>query len=294
MQGFRKVDPDRWEFANEWFLRGQKHLLRNIVRRKHSSRSSCLMQQQQHQPNMKHEELDDEDIVMEIARLKQEQKVLDEELEGMNKRLEATERRPQQMMAFLHKIVEDPDILPRMMTENRRRRNQLLTDKKRRLMISSTTTSSNSSGGDAAAGTASIKTEEDDDGGLGVTSSPETGLEIESFCQSSPSQEASTQGGLWSSSQRQVMDRPWTTHHQDYSFYGCAGIASPASSAATRREFGIGNGLPMSTSPAASSVSGYGNSGSGSGQMGYFTEVVAGGDSTPPPPYPFSLLGGGF
>ena len=33
-QGFRKSDPDQWQFSNERFIRGRKDLLRDIHRRK--------------------------------------------------------------------------------------------------------------------------------------------------------------------------------------------------------------------------------------------------------------------
>lgn len=207
---------------------------------------------------------EDEEIVMEIAKLREEQKALEEELQGMTKRLETTERRPHQMMAFLYKVVEDPDILPRMMLQNKERTNQLK-EKKRHLAISSTTTSSNFS-------SPSVKTEEleDDLGTTGVvsSSSPETGFEMESFYQSSPSPEGTPVAGWWGQG-------------------GFTAVPSPLSAVQVA---GIGNGAAVANS-APSIFSGYGNASSGSGQIGYFAE-----SNRPPvqPPYPFSLFGGGF
>ncbi|XP_010527205.1 PREDICTED: heat stress transcription factor C-1-like [Tarenaya hassleriana] len=129
--GFRKVDPDRWEFANEHFLRGQKHLLKNIARRKLAR-------------DVYAESVDDGEIVKEIGRLKEEQRELEEEMERMSRRLEATERRPSQMMAFPYRVVDAPDLLPRMTPDKDHWKNQIAGEgdghefpgKKQRLMIS--------------------------------------------------------------------------------------------------------------------------------------------------------------
>jgi heat shock transcription factor len=113
-QGFRKVDPDRWEFAHVSFLRGQTHLLRQIVRRSGSS-------------GKRKDELgaagtaeDDEDgssatmVAMEVVRLRQEQKAIEDRVAVMWRRVQETERRPKQMLAFLLKVVGDPDVLRRL------------------------------------------------------------------------------------------------------------------------------------------------------------------------------------
>ncbi|XP_075522266.1 heat stress transcription factor C-1b-like [Primulina tabacum] len=156
--GFKKVDPDHWEFANEWFLRGQTQILSNIVRKKHSTKTYTS-----HHKIEDGEFCDEKELVLEIAKLRQEQKSLEQELESLTRRLEATEKRPQQMMTFLYKIVDDPDILPRMMLDKEKTRHLLFIDskKKRKLMMSSTT--SNSSSG-MAMSSSSIESEEDREG----------------------------------------------------------------------------------------------------------------------------------
>ncbi|GMI97724.1 hypothetical protein HRI_003441700 [Hibiscus trionum] len=249
--GFKKVDPDKWEFANEWFLRGQKHLLKNIVRRKHN-KSPYNMQ-------VRAGELGDEEIVTEIARLKVEQKSLEQELQGMNKRLVATERRPEQMIAFLKKVVEDPDLLPRMMLEKERTR-QFNADKKRRLTMMPNSFYSPSSN-IAISNNNSMKSEEEEEGHPGFISSPETGFCRSSY-QSSPSPDQDIQ----------LMN------------YGCATVSSQLPAVMVAPTV-IGNGMGVN-SPATSSVN---------GQVGYFGEMAPPWmEARPRPPYPFSLLEGGF
>ncbi|KAK1290275.1 Heat stress transcription factor C-1 [Acorus calamus] len=110
--GFRKVDPDRWEFAHECFLRGQAQLLPNIVRRRKCRSSKDTSSSDL---AMKMEDEKDQMVMMELGRLKEEQRVLDETIRGIGDRIKATERKPQQAMAFLVRIAENPDLLHRFL-----------------------------------------------------------------------------------------------------------------------------------------------------------------------------------
>ncbi|VAI11587.1 unnamed protein product [Triticum turgidum subsp. durum] len=107
--GFRKVDPDRWEFAHACFLRGQTHLLPRIVRRQSGGTGG------------KRAKDNDEDgdgsstmLAMEVVRLRREQRAAEERVAAMWRRVQETERRPKQMLAFLLKVVGDPDVLRRL------------------------------------------------------------------------------------------------------------------------------------------------------------------------------------
>ncbi|KAG1346554.1 heat stress transcription factor C-1b [Cocos nucifera] len=125
--GFKKVDPDRWEFAHESFLRGQTHLLPSMVRR--NKRKDGSSSGGGRKDGMEGEE-EEEGLIKELGRLRQEQRALQEELQGMSERLQATEKRPRKMMSFLVKVAEDPDFLPGLILS---RKQQLASEKKQRL-----------------------------------------------------------------------------------------------------------------------------------------------------------------
>ncbi|KAG6417089.1 hypothetical protein SASPL_119239 [Salvia splendens] len=115
--GFRKVDPDRWEFANEGFLGGQKHLLKTIRRRRNvmqgvvaqQAGGTCVELGQYGTD----EELDrlrrDRNILMsEIVKLKQQQLSSRQLVMAMEERLQNTEKKQQQMLTFLAKAFKSP------------------------------------------------------------------------------------------------------------------------------------------------------------------------------------------
>ncbi|KAG5388876.1 hypothetical protein IGI04_030417, partial [Brassica rapa subsp. trilocularis] len=132
-QGFRKVDSDRWEFANEGFLRGQKHLLKTITRRKpahahghgqqHSngqnpSVSSCVeVSKFGLEEEVERLKRDKNVLMQELVRLRQQQQSTDNNLQRMVQRLQGMENRQQQLMSFLAKAVQSPHFISQFLQQ---------------------------------------------------------------------------------------------------------------------------------------------------------------------------------
>ncbi|KAK4434053.1 Heat stress transcription factor A-6b [Sesamum alatum] len=118
--GFRKVDADKWEFANEGFLRGQRHLLKSIRRRKNPSTSNS------NQANLDScvevgrfgldAEIDrlrrDKNVLMvELVKLRQQQQNTKSYLKALEQRIKGTELKQQQTMSFLARALQNPTFL---------------------------------------------------------------------------------------------------------------------------------------------------------------------------------------
>ncbi|NP_001335364.1 Heat stress transcription factor A-2a [Zea mays] len=119
--GFRKVDPDRWEFANEGFQRGQRELLRTIKRRRPPSSpsaqqgqapSACLEVGQFGLDGEVHRLQRDRGILLaEVVKLRQEQQATRAQMQAMEKRITTAEQKQQQMTVFLARAMKNPSFI---------------------------------------------------------------------------------------------------------------------------------------------------------------------------------------
>ncbi|MCD7464142.1 Heat stress transcription factor A-2c [Datura stramonium] len=140
--GFRKVNPDHWEFANEGFLRGKKHLLRTIRRRKatnfikasSSSSSSCVELGRFGSFDGEIDRLrrDKKVLMIELVKLKQHQHATKSHLQAMEQKLEGTEKQQQQMMSFLAKALQNPNFVGQIMQQKDKLLEEAIFKKKKR------------------------------------------------------------------------------------------------------------------------------------------------------------------
>ncbi|CAI0434057.1 unnamed protein product [Linum tenue] len=141
--GFRKIDPERWEFGNEEFLRGHKHLLKNIRRRK--ALSIPPYQFHHHQASGSNNVVwfdgevdrlkrDKQVLTMELVKLRQQQQSTKAYVAELEQRLQGTETKQQQMMQFLAGAVRNPAFLHQLAQQKEKRKEleEALRKKRRR------------------------------------------------------------------------------------------------------------------------------------------------------------------
>ncbi|XP_073054164.1 heat stress transcription factor A-7a-like [Primulina eburnea] len=133
--GFRKIDPDKWEFANEAFLGTQKHLLKNIIRRRKAPSQSLPPQQDQAEPSCVVEvgsfgvdveidrlRCDKHVLMMELVKLRQQQQNTRAYLQHIEFKLQGTERKQQQMMSFLAIAMQNPEFIHQLVQLKEKRK----------------------------------------------------------------------------------------------------------------------------------------------------------------------------
>ncbi|GAB2296942.1 hypothetical protein Dimus_031044 [Dionaea muscipula] len=125
--GFRKVDTDRWEFANEGFIMDQKQLLVNIKRRKNPPAAVQAQQSLQGEVESVDElkEVDNSHLQKEVEILNGDKNVLAQEfvklrehqatsqnkLLVLRERLQGMEKSQQQMLSFIAMVAQSPGFL---------------------------------------------------------------------------------------------------------------------------------------------------------------------------------------
>ncbi|XP_074587409.1 uncharacterized protein LOC141843253 [Curcuma longa] len=154
--GFHKIDTDRWEFANESFLKGNKYILRNINRRRSSYQAHQLGNQIGSSSEMVKSGLvgeidmlrsDKRELLQEIVSLQQENRTTLQLMDSLNQRMQSAEMKQKQMVSFLAKVFRNPKFLDRL--RQQKEQSSITSSRVRRKFLKHTLSSSNSSAGDS-------------------------------------------------------------------------------------------------------------------------------------------------
>ncbi|VFQ64622.1 unnamed protein product [Cuscuta campestris] len=112
--GFRKIDPERWEFANDEFLRGQKHLLKNIHRRKpihshsHPPGSAIDPERAAFVEQIDKLTLEKSTLEASILTFRQQHSTAKLQVEQLTRRVANMEQRQEQLLGYFKKHINNP------------------------------------------------------------------------------------------------------------------------------------------------------------------------------------------
>ncbi|XP_073132188.1 heat stress transcription factor A-2-like [Henckelia pumila] len=140
---FRKINLGRWEFANENFQQGKKHLLKNIKRRKYDPqiRQGAVYNSLDSTKNSMEADLEtlrseqnatNEEIMM----LRQQQENAQKHLASLKHRLDITKMKRKHMINFLMESLKDQMFLQNFTEKMKKKRAPLEVLKKRRYLNS--------------------------------------------------------------------------------------------------------------------------------------------------------------
>ncbi|KAL0738271.1 hypothetical protein Bca4012_014481 [Brassica carinata] len=118
--GFRKIEAERWEFANEGFLLGQRNLLKSIKRRASFASSSSSIQDPCVELR-KEKQL----LLMELMSLRQQQQTTTSYIRVMEQRIEGAEKKQRKMMSFLASAMQSPSFLHQLLKQRDMRLKEL-------------------------------------------------------------------------------------------------------------------------------------------------------------------------
>lgn len=116
--GFRKTDPDQWEFANDDFIRGQRHLLQNIYRRKpvhshslHNQGNTSEAERQELEEEIERLKQKKGTLLSEFQKQTQQRHGMEHQMQSLEDRLQVLENRQRSLMDFLAQIIQKPGFL---------------------------------------------------------------------------------------------------------------------------------------------------------------------------------------